>query len=448
MILRVTLVLILTIFALDAQTNKKKTSSSSSSTLKKIDQSNKAIKEADSNAMAIRQKLQDAHNNLTSAKRKVMLIDGKLAQLSRDYVFSEEEYNQIAQEVSQYERSLKEVSDALDAKHKALIALSAKQLSLNAAIRQMNEATKNSVIASEYYEKLREVNERKIAILESQVLRLQKIKLQRLAAARNAQNTLSYIKTQRVQYASQKQEQLKQIDVLNAQEDKYKKQLSLVAKRQDELRATLAKLNILKQQEAQEAKRQAEEQMKAVALENERKKKLRADIQKAKDLEKKTGKKADIEAIKESSASDSVKKVNSSYKAIDTSSYNGSKTISPIEGASLVKRFGTYIDPIYKIKIFNESITLQAPSSDAPVVSVLDGKVVYAGNSSMLGKVVVIAHVGNIHTVYAGLSKIPPTIKAGTAVSKGYTIGKVDSRLMFETTKNSRQFDPLELITL
>ena len=103
---------------------------------------------------------------------------------------------------------------------------------------------------------------------------------------------------------------------------------------------------------------------------------------------------------------------------------------------------------MYKIKIFNESITLQAPSNDSPVVSVMDGKVVYAGNSSMLGKVVVIAHAGNLHTVYAGLSKIPSTITVGRAVSKGYTIGKVSRRLIFEATKNSRQIDPLQLIQI
>lgn len=36
------------------------------------------------------------------------------------------------------------------------------------------------------------------------------------------------------------------------------------------------------------------------------------------------------------------------------------KTISPIKNATIDKAFGEYIDPVYKIKVFNESITLNA----------------------------------------------------------------------------------------
>jgi murein DD-endopeptidase MepM/ murein hydrolase activator NlpD len=113
-----------------------------------------------------------------------------------------------------------------------------------------------------------------------------------------------------------------------------------------------------------------------------------------------------------------------------------------------VKHFGTYIDPIYKIKIFNESITLKAPSSDAKVKNVLNGKVVFAGETSMMGKVVVVSHARRLHTVYAGLSKIAPTIKTGRKLRKGYVVGRVKSKLIFEATKNSKHIDPLKLIRI
>jgi len=450
--IRILLVLILVAFANGETIKKKKkqtkVTTTTSVTLKKIKQSNLAIKETNNNALVIKRKLESTKQNINNAKNQIKLIDGKLTELSKDYVFTEEEYKQITKEVQLYEMALKKVSEELEKKHNALIVLSAEQLSLGVAIKQVGDATKGSVISAEFYEKQKLFNQKKIANLENDILKLDKIKKQRLQNAQNAQNTLVFIKKQRQTFTIQKTNQEKEIIALNKQEEKYKKDLDSIAKRQDELRSTLVKLNILRANEVAQAQKRAKEQREAIALEVARKKKLRSEIAQAKEIEKKTGKKVDMSKLASSKQSDSVKQINSSYKAIATSTYSGGKTISPIAGASVIKRFGTYEDPVYKIKIFNESITLQAPSNDSPVVSVLDGKVVYAGNSSMLGKVVVIAHAGNIHTVYAGLSKIPSSITAGRAVSKGYTIGKVSRRLIFEATKNSRQIDPLQLIAI
>jgi len=451
--IRILLILIFVSFASGTTTKNKKqytktTGSGTPTTLKKIKQSNLAIKETSRNALAIKSKLANTKQNINKAKNEIKLIDGKLSELSKDYVFTEEEYRQITKEVELYEIALKKVSVELEKKHNALITLSAEQLSLSVAIKQVGDATKGSVISGEFYEKQKLYNQAKIANLENDILKLDKIKKQRLQNAQNAQNTLSFIKKQRQVFAVQKTNQEKEIIALNKQEEKYKKDLESITKRQDELRSTLVKLNILRANEVSQAQKRAKEQREAIALEVARKKKLRSEIAQAKEIEKKTGKKVDISKLASSKQSNSFKQINSSYQAVTTSSYSGGKTISPIAGASVIKRFGTYEDPVYKIKIFNESITLQAPSNDSPVVSVMDGKVVYAGNSSMLGKVVVIAHAGNLHTVYAGLSKIPSTITVGRAVSKGYTIGKVSRRLIFEATKNSRQIDPLQLIQI
>ena len=143
-----------------------------------------------------------------------------------------------------------------------------------------------------------------------------------------------------------------------------------------------------------------------------------------------------------------VKKRGSSYQKNKIYAYRGNKTISPIRGAKVIKKFGTYVDPIYKIKIFNESVTLRAPSRNAKVQNVLNGKVVFAGSSSMLGKVVVVSHSGKMHTVYAGLSKIAPNLRKGSKIKKGYVIGKVSRKLIFEATKNSKHINPLRLIKI
>jgi len=143
----------------------------------------------------------------------------------------------------------------------------------------------------------------------------------------------------------------------------------------------------------------------------------------------------------------------SSHSSTATSSsdesYRGGKTISPLKGSRLIKKFGTYIDPIYKFKIFNKSITLKAPYAGSKVRSILKGKVVFAENSGgMLGKVVIVEHSKGIHTIYAKLSRLAPGIHVGKQLSRGTTIGKVDKSLMFEVTKNNKHINPLKLIRL
>ena len=180
------------------------------------------------------------------------------------------------------------------------------------------------------------------------------------------------------------------------------------------------------------------------AQEDLKKAKTKKDRKKAR-LAAKEAKKAQRKVYKKS---EKVRQVNSSYKKSKTYAYRGKRTISPLPGARLIKKFGTYVDPIYKIKIFNESITLKSPASNSKVQNILNGKVVFAGKSSMLGKVVVISHSHKIHTVYAGLSKIAPTIHVGVKIRKGYVVGKVSEKLIFQATKNSKHINPLRLIKI
>jgi len=129
--------------------------------------------------------------------------------------------------------------------------------------------------------------------------------------------------------------------------------------------------------------------------------------------------------------------------------YRGGKTISPLSGAVLIKKFGSYIDPIYKFKIFNKSITLKAPHSGSKVKCIMAGRVVFAENSGgMLGQVVIVDHNNGMHTIYAKLSRLSPSIKVGKRLSKGSVIGKVDKSLMFEVTKNNKHINPMRLIQL
>ncbi len=142
----------------------------------------------------------------------------------------------------------------------------------------------------------------------------------------------------------------------------------------------------------------------------------------------------------------SVRQIGSSYQASKMVKYRGSKTIAPLDNYTLAQKFGTYTDPIYKMKIFNEAVILRAKTKNARVKSVLDGKVIYADRTSMLENVVIIKNRDNIHTIYAHLSQIAPTIKVGKKIPKGYILGRVRRELTFEVTQDEKHINPMRLI--
>ncbi len=112
----------------------------------------------------------------------------------------------------------------------------------------------------------------------------------------------------------------------------------------------------------------------------------------------------------------------------------------------MVQKFDPYIDPVYNLKIFSESITLVSKTPNALVRNVLDGKIVFAKEINMLKKVVIIEHKNGIRTIYSQLDKIAPTIKSGIRIQKGYVLGRIERRLGFEVTMREKHINPLELI--
>ncbi|RDU71186.1 murein hydrolase activator EnvC family protein [Helicobacter brantae] len=196
----------------------------------------------------------------------------------------------------------------------------------------------------------------------------------------------------------------------------YNQKLTQIARERENLDEILQKLNIKKFDMEEKAKKQA------LAKQESKKstQKLNAPLE--------------------------VKQLGSSYRKVSTIAYKGKKTIAPLDNYRIEQRFGEYFDPVYKLKVFNESLVLSPQTPNANVKNVLDGKVVFAKNTPMLKKVVIIEHANSMHTIYAHLDKIAPTVRPGLRVPKGYVIGKVDDKLNFEVTLKDRHINPLELI--
>ena len=234
--------------------------------------------------------------------------------------------------------------------------------------------------------------------------------------------------------------QKKDLENLKKDKESYQKQLNDLQAQQNELRATLEKLSIIAKNEEEQKRRKEEEKARAQEIakqEKQAKEQKVASNENTKDTK---------DTKDKTTAAANVRQVGSSYQNSSVRRYTGAKTIAPLDSFSLKQAFGDYTDPIYKIKIFNESVVLRSKTADATVKNVLDGKVVFAKETPVLKKVIIVENAAGIHTIYAQLSKIAPTIKVGSKIKKGYVIGRVERDLTFEVTQKNYHINPMELI--
>ncbi len=240
---------------------------------------------------------------------------------------------------------------------------------------------------------------------------------------------------------------------LEKQHKAYQEELNKVVKNQESIKNLLSQLNILKQEEIKKAEEKA-----LAKAEEDKKRKLEALMNNKKSSEESSITEEDESQVQTSDTRNQkfaknlnldVKKIGSSTDGVTITKYKGEKTIAPLKSFKIVKNFGTYYDPVYKIKLFNESIVLKSTEPESKVISVLSGKVVYAKkNAGMLDNVVIIQHEGGIHTIYSHLDDIAPTLVVGKWVQKGSVVGRVNETLSFQVTKDSAHIDPKDLFKI
>jgi len=385
----------------------------STSVESKIKKSKKALISKKTQYKKMDRELASVAKKISSAKREQEKLKIKLSALSNNIKNNEAEFQKLQKDNEKYANSLKILTTNIDKKHKKFLDLVAKNFSLALALEELNEQTEESVMMKEAYKLYEKKNSKEISKLKKDIDTL-KIKKDRLNIKRsNIKKRIAAYEEERKEFNHKKKKQDQLVKNLARDKAIYKKRFNKIRASRKRLEQKLAKLKIIKR--SNDKKAQAKAQAKKRAQEN------RVLSNKAPKI----------------------------IASIATANYSGGKTISPLSGARLIKKFGTYIDPVYKFKIFNKSITLKAPHRGAKVRSVLAGKVVFAENSGgMLGKVVIVEHANSMHTIYAKLSRLSPAIHVGKQLSSGTIIGKVDKSLMFEVTKNNKHMDPLKLIRL
>lgn len=369
----------------------------------KIKQNTKALKSKKNQYKKMDKQLATVAKKIFAAKKEQTKLKKKLATLKANIEKSEAEFQRLQKLDKQYAGSLEKYSTEIAGKQEKFLKLVSDNFSLALALEELKQPTPDSIMMKEVYQVYEKKNNEAIASLKQEIASLTTKKSSLQNKKSTIQQKISTYVNERNEYESKKKKQDKIVKALARDKAIYKKRFDKIKASRKSLERKLAKLKIIKRNEQQQASTRV--------------------------------------------SSPTPKVVTSSGSR--PSKYQGGKTISPLKGARLIKKFGTYTDPIYKFKIFNKSVTLKAPHAGSKVRVVLGGKVVFAENSGgMLGKVVIVDHGNGMHTIYAKLSRLAPGIHVGKRLSQGTIIGKVDKSLMFEVTKNNKHINPMKLIRL
>jgi len=379
----------------------------SASVESKIKQNKKQLSAKKVQYKKMDRELSKVAKKIFTAKKKQKVLSVKLSKLVKNIKSNEKEFAEVQKKEKKLSSDLHQITGSIDKKQSKFLDLVAKNFSLALALEELKQPTPDSIMMKEAYKLYAKKNSEEIKTLKNDIETLEKKKSDLKLKKSHFEKLINQYVNERKEYKVKKQKQDKLVKALARDKAIYKKRFNKIKASRRNLEKKLAKLKIIK----------------------------RNNDQASRDLSS-TTKHSSSKAPKIIASSSGVK-------------YTGGKTISPLKGSRLIKKFGTYIDPIYKFKIFNKSITLKAPYAGAKVRSVLAGKVVFAENSGgMLGKVVIVEHANNIHTIYAKLSRLAPGIHVGKKLSRSTIIGKVDKSLMFEVTKDNKHMNPMKLIRL
>ena len=382
----------------------------------------------------LNKKISKIANKIRKAEKENRSLSKTLKNLSQDKKKNEQKRISTNKKIDKIKKHIASIDKVVQKQQSNFEHLLINQFSMIVAMDKMQKTSINNIVMKEIYNTYKVQNIEGLNKLKRKIEENQKRKAKALALQNNLEQSISSITKKRELYLKKRAKKKELLNILSKDEKAYRRNISNIIRKQNSIQSKLAELNIIRKDEikkAKDAERARVAEMKRIAEQRAREREEPEHVR-AKSFANDQG----------------IKRYGSSYHKDRTYKYRGNKTISPLKGARVVKNFGTYIDPIYKMKIFNDSITLKAPKKNAKVRNVLNGKVVFAGQNSMMGKVVIISHGNKLHTIYAGLSKISPIVKSGYKVKKGNVIGKVKSKLIFEATKDSKYINPRRLIKL
>lgn len=347
--------------------------------------------------------------------------------------------NNIKKELSQTKTVISKMNDKLDQlakkitqKEQTLKKLNDKIKTLNKEIKKLEVSLKNSNQILSEFKDLKKGHEKRLKIIQDEI--------------NDFLSTNYYISSQEIDNINDLiynelnkkilQQYSEKIENLLSSKENLKKEINTISYKIKTIENRKETLKNKKQKLLKLLKKRKQEIAELKKQKKEYKRKLYTMIKKQQNLQNKL---KELLIIRKRKQQEKIAK-------IPTKIYRGMKTVAPLRGR-VVKKFGSYIDPIYKIKIYNDSITIKPYQKNSVVRSILPGKIVYIGKSS--GKnIIVIKHKNNIFSIYANLSKVSPLLKKGKYVKRGQIIARVEDALEFEVTYKEKPINPLKVISI
>lgn len=383
---------------------------------KKIDKSQKNLQTKAVSQKTIGRKLSEVAKDIQKEQKNLTNIKSQTVALKKSIVKNENivknkeiGLKELTSQNTKLTRDKKELETRI-------IKIIAEDLSFYLISDKKYQDSIDSILVEEAVNKISIIMQKEIAGLSKEYKAInEKIDKQNLQI-KGIKSSIKEQKDKRVRYSALQTSKERSIKKLNSKEKSYKNRLLKIKKERNKLRSTLKKLKIIKDKED------------------------KAKLEKRAEPVKRTEDDARV------SKKMTVRQIGSSFQNSRVKRYRGKKTIAPLDDFTIKRKFGKYTDPIYKIKIFNESVVLAPKKPNAKVRNVLSGRVVFAKDTAVLDKVIIVENSYGIHTVYANLSRIAPTVEVGKRVKKGYVIGRVQNSLSFEVTQKSYHINPMELI--
>ncbi|TEY03593.1 murein hydrolase activator EnvC [Campylobacter sp. US33a] len=375
-----------------------------------INEQTKNLKENERIQRQLNKKLEDLAVDILNSEKKLKKLANDIEKLSDETKKLEKNAKIQSQELSTLNAQNEDLVKNRNIMENKLVDLIAKDFVYDLPIPKGYLESEESFMAFEVLKNLDAILTNELYQLSKDYESINKTINEKQSQIRTINISLKEYNKRLEKLQELKQNQENEIKKQKTDKEIYTKKLSTLKDQQDELRKTLAELKIIEE------------------------KKL-----KAQNKEKEEIKNADSEEIR---------RLGNGYQGGAVKKYSGAKTIAPLDSFIVKQKFGNYTDPVYKIKIFNENVVLKSKTPDAVVKSILNGKIVFAKDTNMLQKVVIVEHSNGIHTIYAHLDKIAPTIQVGKNVKKGAVLGRVKDELTFEVTQKNFHINPLELISL
>lgn len=413
----------------------------------------------DANVKNIDEQINKNKNVLEESQTIESETNIKIQLLAKEIVIQNDELQRVSKDVNELEKIISEDHNKLSSakeeiallkknadtllqdkknQEEAIVSTIINEFAISLGIQHSSNKTIEELIDKEMYSLLLENSLEEIKKLDVRYLQITQNQEENQKQIEKLQSFIDQNEKKRKELAVLLKKQEQNVSSLQAKHKEYQAQLKSIISKQNELNSLLQKLNILKKEES---KKEQEKTLASKKAEEDRKKRAQDDKSLVYEPTNGSAKSATLENV-----DFQVKQIGSSVKGVETTKYKGAKTIPPLSSYNVVKKFGKYHDPIYKIELFNDSITMTPKTVDTKVYSVLNGKVVYIKTSpNSSDNTIIIEHANGLHTVYSNLEQISPTIEQNKLVKQGYAIGRVKDSLVFQAIINSAFINPVEL---